>query len=182
MCRDEVAKQPKAADDGKKAYLASDTLRLIQEMDGTAAPPADDTVTKPARATFNPLAGKYGGALRAGDDAEYAADDPNSPLYKPTETAAYKAAQPVMKNPSSSGPFPTPPQPAYRPIQQAAKRPEPTIVGHAFPNQEVADTVVQPSRTTITLPAKTALSNTNTGGGNSFMSKGPKPFAPTQTE
>ena len=186
-CSEEASKQPPLTADGKKAYVPSDTYRMVLEMDGKE-PPDDAAAAKPRQSPFNPLGGKYGSALRgaAGDD-EYKADDPNSPLYKPTESAAYKAAQPVLKNPTRTGPFPTPPQPAYRPAQLPPKQPEPTIVGAAYPDAATAagDTlVVQQSRSTITIPSKPAVAAAPAANssGSAYVPKGPKPFSATPTE
>ena len=172
-CRKETVKQVQLSDDGKKAYVPSETYKMVLEMDNK-----DDTSAEPTK-PFNPIGGKYAAAFRGVDD-EYSASDPNSPLYKPRDAPpaaapSYTASQTVeLKNPTRTGAFPTPPQPPHQPTP-APRKPEVNIVGHAFPGGNVqGDTMVVQNRSTITIPSKKP---SNFGGANT-----PKPFGAPKIE
>ena len=165
-CREEAAKPANIPDDGKKPYVPSETYKMVLELDNKGP---ETESSKGRGGAFNPVGGKYAAAFRGIDDnSEYSTSDPNSPLYKGRDTTPAAPPTVELKNPTRTGPYPTPPQPAYQP-PPAPKRPEPSIVGHAFPGNDVqGDTMVVQNRSTITIPSK---KSTNFGGANA-----PKPF------
>ena len=173
--REEEAPSP--PDTGKKVYVASETLRMVQELDAGADNEGEISPSKrgPMPAPFNPLksyqteqpASQKSPTYRPSPDTSPGYSSPyktpeksKEPAYSPT----YKPSTDVNANTRS---------PTYKPDFEPKSFAAPTQ-SSVYKNPDVADTLVQ-SRATITVPPR-VKQDSAVKDLPAFRNQSPRPF------